>query len=259
MQWGMRWRAATLTLAAGLPSCGSERFDHARPLADAEVPEAGAPRDCSSEAEEGSACDDRDACTPSSACRSGQCVGQRGFDDCTLADSEADFGHTQGEKGWYYGYWSAGLDPDGSYDSRHDFVAMVYCGEEAWMPEGRCGMANTAPDYRWTMNLAWGLQHPETRPQLELPVRRWVSDVSGPVRVAIAHKVSGTGGDGTRALLLVDGQEVWRHDASGGPSGAVEEELELTLEQGMQIEQLVHPIRSSADDMTYFSLTITGR
>jgi hypothetical protein len=246
-------------LASG---CGHEVFEHQRPASDASLPDAGVPDagevDCTNAAED-TPCDDHDACTPSSRCRAGTCQGQRSFDDCTLASSEDDFGHSQGEKGWFYGSWNAGMDADGSYDSAHEFALMEYCGAETWQPQGRCSVPKDSPAYRWTMNLAWGLQHPETRPGIELPVRRWVSDVSGPVRVAIAHKVGGTGSDGTRALLLVDGVEIWRHVALGGSEAAIEDELELELHVGSVIEQLVHPIQSSADDMTYFSLTIRGR
>jgi hypothetical protein len=206
---------------------------------------------------DGAPCDDRDVCTPASSCRGGRCVAGNAFDACDVADTVEDFGETQGENGWFYGYWNATQDADGSYDSSTDFELMEFCGEGTWQPPGRCDVASDDPARVWTMNLNWGLQHPEAGPDMELPVRRWVSDVSGPARITAVHH--GASSDGTRALLLLDGVEVWRNDAEGGDRVGTQVELDVELELGAQIEQIVHPLDSSADDMTYFAITISGR
>ena len=72
------------------------------------------------------------------------------------------------------------------------------------------------------------------------------------------HHVDGPYGDGTRAILLVDGIEVWRNDAVAGDAVGVEKTLDVELEQGTMIEQLLHPIGDSGDDTTYFSIKIEG-
>jgi hypothetical protein len=200
---------------------------------------------------EGAPCDDRDICTPRSVCRSGVCFGENPFDGCVVADTADDFTSEQGGKGWWYGYWDAANDPDGKYDPASDFEEMEYCRENTWLPAGRC-----AASPEWTQNLSHALQHAETDPQLELPVRRWVSDVSGPARISAEHYINGgKSGDGTRALLLLDGVEIWRSEVvfDGMPGRAT---LEVQLEQGSRVEQLLHPRESQAEDMTYFSVTI---
>jgi hypothetical protein len=249
----MRW----VVLVAVIAGCRTEVFDHTRAQADGGL-EAGVPESCGP-GSDGDPCDDHDLCTPASSCMAGACVPGNAFESCVVADTERDFSEEQGGSGWYYGYYSAGTDEDGSYDSAADFAPMEYCGSSTWKPPGRCGDDSKQPGYRWTMNLAWGLQHPETQPELELPVRRWISDASGPARIAITHRVGGTAGDGTRALLLIDGREVWRNDAEPGDEHEVRDELQVELRMGTEIEQLLHPIESSADDMTYFAITVEGR
>jgi hypothetical protein len=135
---------------------------------------------------------------------------------------------------------------------------MELCGDKLWLPPGRCDTVPEQPGYRWTRVTEWALLHPETRPDLELPIRRWVSDVSGPARISVKHWVGGEHGDGTRALLLVDGVELWRNDAEPDDEIGTDASLEVDLEPGTLIDQLLHPIDTSADDMTHFSMRIEG-
>jgi hypothetical protein len=218
---------------------------------------------CAGESD-GTPCDDGNICTTTTVCRAGACGAQNPLDTCKVADSADDFSGTQGEAGFYYGYWKAGADPDGSYASAADFAPMEYCPDEEvsppgrWMPPGRCALDRGIPGYRWTMNLKF-TQHPENRPELELPVRRWVSHVSGPARIEIEHMVRGTGGDGTRALLLVDGVEVWRRETPGSETSPVRAEIDVDLRVGTAIEQLVHPLEEPNNDETHFRIGIHSR
>ena len=102
-------------------------------------------------------------------------------------------------------------------------------------------------------------QHPENRPDIELPIRRWVSDVSGPARMLVDNFVGGDGGDGTRAMLFVDGVELWRNDAPVGEDARVRAEIDIDLRVGTVIEQLVHPLQDPNFDMTHFTLSIENR
>jgi len=252
-----RWLAIMFACACALLGCGRVVFDHrgGSPARD------GGPGDldeCTGAAD-GTRCDDRDVCTPSSSCRDERCIPGNAFESCDVADSAADFGTVQGGSDWYYGYWNASTDPDGSYDPDTDFDEMESCDAEAWRPPGLCEMDRNDPGYRWTSNLAWSLQHPEHQPDLELPVRRWISDVSGPARILADHHVGGAASDGTRALLLVDGVEVWRNDVEGGSEDGVQASIDVELREGTVVEQLVHPVDVSADDTTYFSIVIQGR
>jgi hypothetical protein len=254
------------TFGACLAACERELFDHAAAShgpredggIDAAVGRGPPPADQCDGKPDGARCDDWDACTPASTCRAGACAPGDALDDCTLADSAAEFGESQGEQGWHYGYWVEGSDADGSY-APSELRAMEYCGDSTWRPPGICELTRDQPGFRWTQNLAWGLQHPETMPEVELPIRRWVSDVSGPASLLIEHHVKGEFSDGTRALLLFDGREVWRNVAQGGDPVGVSELMAIELSEGMLVEQLVHPIDGSADDTTYFTIRIEGR
>ncbi|MDD9937983.1 MAG: hypothetical protein OXT09_30510 [Myxococcales bacterium] len=209
--------------------------------------------------DDGTACDDLDVCTPSSRCEGGQCVGGSAFDSCVVADALEEYQLQQGDEGWYYGYWNATQDADGSYDHETDFMEMEHCEPSMWRPVGRCDDVQGSSGFQWTRVLDWALMHPETRPDTELPIRRWVSDVSGPAVVTVEHNVGGDAGDGTRAILLLDGEELWRHDAPPGEDTPFTEELEIDLREGSIVDQLVHPIGTSADDTTYFNVSIRGR
>ena len=213
-------------------------------------------------ADDGTPCDDGNICTTATVCRAGACGGQNPVDICTVAGSDRDFAARQGENGWFYGYWNASADADGSYDSTADFVEMEYCAEGSpparWTPPGRCQIAQSEPGYRWTMILVL-TQHPENRPDIELPIRRWVSDVSGPARMLVDNFVGGDGGDGTRAMLFVDGVELWRNDAPVGEDARVRAEIDIDLRVGTVIEQLVHPLQDPNFDMTHFTLAIENR
>jgi hypothetical protein len=215
-------------------------------------------------AADGTPCDDGNVCTTSTVCRGGVCGAQNSVETCTVADSYRDFAGTQGEAGWSYGFWNASADGDGSYDSDADFVRMEYCPDESWsppgrwMPPGRCQADRDQAGYRWTMILVITM-HPENRPDTELPIRRWVSDVSGPARMLLDNFVGGEGGDGSRALLFVDGVERWRNDAPVGEDARVRASIDVDLRVGTVIEQMVHPLEDPNFDMTHFTLSIENR
>lgn len=262
VQWcGPIVRTAALLVA--LPGCQTRVYDHSEreqsrdagtDRDDAQALDAEPPADVCASAADGTPCDDRDICTPSSLCRAGACFGENPYDSCVVADTEADFGKLQGEDGWWYGSWDAAHDADGHYDPTSDFEPMALCNDGAWLPMGRCASSSES-DREWTMNLNSALQHAETRPFLELPVRRWLSDVSGPAQITAVHRRGGKAGDGTRALLLLDGVEIWRSEVTN-PTMENRATLAVTLEQGSVLEQLLHPLADQADDMSYFSITI---
>jgi hypothetical protein len=258
----MRW-AVGLSLVF-LAGCTREVFDHTPgPRADggtdAAVDSGLAEIDCQT-AEPGTRCDDDNICTPASTCRDdGECRAGTTSRECLVAGTSDRAMDTQGDSGWYYGFWSVDQDDDDFYDPDSDFEPMDYCDDGNWRRPGMCEVDREDPSYRWTSVLSHSLQHPETNPDLELPIRRWVSTVSGPARLVVDHHVSGDFGDGTTAILLLDGDELWRHDAIAGDMVGTMASFDVQLEVGTLIEQLVHPIVSSSDDTTYFDLRVEGR
>lgn len=259
----MRWAWALACLF--LFGCTREIFDHS-PAIDAGETSADAGPDAGLEeidcaiAEPGTRCDDDNVCTPVSTCRDGVCLAGTTSHECLVASNSDAAQDEQGKSGWYYGFWNADRDEDGFYDSDTDFEVMEYCDSDGnWRPPGVCAFTRDEEGWRWTSNLGFSLQHPETMPDLELPVRRWISNVSGPARLVVSHHVPGDYGDGTRAILLMNGDELWRNDAIAGDTLGTDASFEVQLEVGTVIEQLVHPIVSSADDTTYFDLRVEGR
>ena len=74
-------------------------------------------------------------------------------------------------------------DLDGSYQPEDDFVELMVCPDESWKPA--C-VDMTDPTFRWTL-LTAELAHAATIPRVEVPVRRWVSDVSGDAVASVDH------------------------------------------------------------------------
>ena len=73
------------------------------------------------------------------------------------------------------------------------------------------------------------------------PVRRWISNIGGKVRIT-GRIGRGERGDGTRALILVDGTEIFAARI-GGADGrtALEYEVFATLERGSAVDFAVTP------------------
>lgn len=204
---------------------------------------------------DGVPCDDRDACTRTSRCTAGSCRGE-GDHPCVVADSVRDFSTTQGLEGFWYGAWHAGSDSDAVYQPDVDFQPLVACPDASWRPS--C-VALGEPGFRWTLIMA-ELQHAATLPMLELPIRRWLSDVSGPVSVALDHHHADPGdGDGTRAQLLVDGTSIWENEISGSDAAGQQLVLPLQLEVGTRLELVLHPRANEARDMTHLSMVVSGK
>jgi hypothetical protein len=219
---------------------------------------AGAPANdspCARQAD-GTPCDDRNVCTLSSLCVSGACQGMPETGQCVVADSKREFSMIQDLEGWSYGYYRASADPDGEYQPDTDFQRLVACADDIWRPA--C-VALDSPDYRWTLIMA-ELQHSSVDPELQLSVRRWVSSVSGPASVSIDHHHADAGdGDGTRAVLLVDGVAIWENEISGSDTLGVQASVPITLEAGTRVELMLHPRANQARDMTYVTVVIGSR
>ena len=202
----------------------------------------------------GKVCDDDDVCTLSSLCSAGVCQGT-GEHPCVVADAIAEFSMTQGLQGFSYGAWPQGTDVDGSYQEG-DFTELTACPAETWKPA--C-LEMGDPAFRWTLITAQ-LQHASTIPMLEIPVRRWVSDVSGDAVASVDHHHANPGaGDGTKAQVLVDGVSVWESEI--GPTDAVgrQADIPIRLQTGTRVELLLYPRANQASDMTHFSMVLRDK
>lgn len=215
-----------------------------------------APSSCA-DLPEDAPCDDDDICTAASRCRGGACVATSPAGPCVVADSRREFSDQQGADSWWYGYWHAEVDPDGVYDPASDFVEMVHHADgDCWRPPDYSEDAQN-PGYTWAY-LAPYWEHPGGGPRArKTPVRRWVSDVSGPA-VAEIHFLmqDDNGGDGVTKSLLVDGVLVWTHHVDGTDGTPVDVQVPLTLHDGARVDFLLDAGSTDAQDTTEFWVAI---
>ena len=251
-----RSKALSLLLALAAQGCSLGSFDYlSRDYgAMAAGGDAGAASEPCQSQLEGSPCDDADVCTRTSLCVAGECQGT-GEHPCVVADSVRDYSMTQGLEGFWYGAWRPEGDSDG-YQPELDFVELLACSESIWRPA--C-VAETDPAFHWTLLMA-DLAHAATQPALELPVRRWVSDVSGPARATLDHHHADPGdGDGTRATFLVDGVPVWESEISSTDALGKQAEVPVRLEVGTRVELILHPRANQSRDTSHLSLVVVGK
>ncbi|HEY9250517.1 MAG TPA: glycosyl hydrolase, partial [Rariglobus sp.] len=108
-----------------------------------------------------------------------------------VADSAADYTKTQGANGWTYGY--ANLASGAAY-STGNFQPMTW---GIW----------TTYNYRWKGNGTYNfMTSQQAHPNSSWAIRRWTSTVAGTVEINGELK-RGSGGDGTRLRLFVNGVE----------------------------------------------------
>ena len=134
-----------------------------------------------------------------------------------VADSIADWSAdgAQGANGWTYGVYDGTNDANGMYDAA-DFQAFE--GPD-WIWNGNAwDEANADGDnVPWTtINQEGGHPNGDNNGVIHYAVRRWESDVSGPVDVTVNIAAQNTnGGAGTTALLYHNGMEVLSSTVGG--------------------------------------------
>ncbi|HAN96681.1 MAG TPA: hypothetical protein DCQ98_04265 [Planctomycetaceae bacterium] len=141
-----------------------------------------------------------------------------------LADSVAEFGSVQDERGWSYGYWDRTRDADRRYDPASDFRPFEHYGNDPRNGLGSHDEFTTGPlwyleDGRYYTSL-WaegghansGVALGEYAAAEQWAVRRWTSRTAGIVTISgQAGKVMPWGanwGGECRGLIMVDGEVV---------------------------------------------------
>jgi len=165
-------------------------------------------------------------------------IAEAGRDEI-LADSVGDYSDQQGETGWYYGYYddsdeSGGTDPHIYMDDDFEFLGRV---------ADRWGRTWGDPHYPHLAIKPQSAHPSRTAEGSVWAVRRWVSDVSGAVR--LSGRIANDGkkkGDGVTAHILIDGRRVFTAQVGGaGQPRSMTYELEVLLNNGSLVDFALTP------------------
>jgi hypothetical protein len=143
-----------------------------------------------------------------------------------LADSNLDFSTNQGGNGWSYG---AFIGNSCAFSLLPTYKITDWT--QAWTGKYPF-LALTASE-----------QHPSSEGQMPIPaVRRWVSNYTGPVRIAGQFRC-GTQGDGVGVSIFVDGQRKFRQLLGGGSGRPIVQTFDFiqTVHRGTQLDFSVDP------------------
>jgi hypothetical protein len=157
-----------------------------------------------------------------------------------VADSQADWSSTgtQGENGWFYGYYDQRLDVetgDGQYQA-DDFIEFLNDGSNIVSADPAIGawkdspnhwngtvwdlLANAAPVSHgpWT-EISCAATHPAANaqgdPEVHWSVRRWVSSVSGEVEISGLVNCPAPCGDGTVGRIFHNDTQIYSTPTRG--------------------------------------------
>lgn len=145
-----------------------------------------------------------------------------------VADSVADYSGVQGQGNWFYGYF------DGPFTSS-DFTPLPIFlpGPNYWLLDPN----PNAPPWTAFTDVGAHADAPVSGGAFRWAVRRWVSEVSGPVDISgrIA-KINPAAGDGITARILVDGSEIHAVSVHASDTVGVSYRLTPTLAIGSKLD-----------------------
>lgn len=173
----------------------------------------------------------------------------------TLADSVADFSATQGQGGWFYGYYSGTFSPAG-----FALMPSYTAADQTWSVD------RLPPDplYYTVLNPLGG--HPNgvitsggREPLEQWAVRRWVSGYTGTVQLSgnIAD-LNGGGGNGVIGRIFLNGAQVFSAEIANANFNGVDYALLVNVVPGTAIDFAIDP-KDANDlfDLTRFQATIS--
>ena len=179
----------------------------------------------------------------------------------TLADSLADWTGTdqQGFHNWYYGWYDASGDPDGTYDPHTDFDST----RPRWSWNGAAWVLGPAnPPWDTIAASSW-LPNGNNSGGAHWPIRRWISSAAGTITCRIAFaKENVTCGSGATLRVLQNGIEQFHWTVAFNDATGVRTNLALNgIQEGDYIEFALDPAgtdgkMSDACDGSLFSVVI---
>ena len=172
----------------------------------------------------------------------------------TIANSVRDFTNSQGNGGWYYGYYSGSLTSE-------SFKQLPYFSNGSDVKNG--WWAFSGSDFYTAIDIIGGHPHGpvSTRPANveHWSVRRWISSATGTIRLSgnINDVNRGGGGDGVTGRIIIDGKEIYSSLANhSSPMSGNDYSIEVETKPGQVIDFAIDPNAWDGDDGTQFTVNI---
>jgi hypothetical protein len=175
-----------------------------------------------------------------------------------IANSQSQFSGTQGQQGWFYGYYTGTQTPAGFV--QYPTFAAARSGWErtpsAW--------AGTNPGYFCTITAGGGHPHAVAGSIIEVnsAVRRWVSTFSGSVRLQGAFRKTSTffSGvqDGIVGRVFVDGVEVFSTTIPATDDAERTFDLPTCINSGSIVDIVIDPRANEFSDGAEARLSVVA-
>lgn len=171
-----------------------------------------------------------------------------------VADSVADFSAVQGQAGWTYGYYATPPD-SGTFQQIPAFEPTPGGGstDGAWVVDKLVSWAAI-----WQTGQHPGAETSSCGKQVtaDWAVRRWVSDVTGQVRLFghVGKQVDGF--DGAIARIIVDGSEIYTRNVGGSDLTGVDYQVFANVSVGSSVDFVVSPHGSDCNDSIGFTAVV---
>lgn len=179
-----------------------------------------------------------------------------GVSSFKIADSYEDYNGIQGENGWTYGYYNGNVDA--AYTPA-DFELMTTWDavNNRWWVENTPGGPLTLIDSVFMHPWAYAT---EGQGNDHWAVRRWTSNIEGPIEIDInmLRGPSNALGDGVRLHVFVDGVKQAVLGLAPNNAAGVSLMLFQNIGIGSVIDFAIDPIDNPNSDGTRFSAIITS-
>lgn len=170
-----------------------------------------------------------------------------------LADSVAEFSGVQGQDNWFYGYESGSTYSQGAFLLLANNVnSTVWNNANVWTN------GTTYPNFaNWTALAAFG-GHPNglnTGNVEQIAVRRWVSEVTGPI--ALSGVLQNIDSGSVVGSIYVNGTNIWSA-ISNGTSDSKSYSLLANVATGTTVDFVISSNGVDFNDSTRFTTQITA-
>src|SRR4051812_26320642 len=173
-----------------------------------------------------------------------------------LTDCVQDFSQTQGEAGWYYGFYTPPFTPN-------TFQQLELFGTDI---NRKIGWMHSIKHPPWTY-LTAREAHPAAQPDTEVPfewaVRRWKSTVSKTVKITgfIGMADGATPSprfDGVTGYIFVDGKQVYSQPLAQNDRNGASFSFATPVSVGSLVDFAVSPNNYDSRDATLFYAAISA-